>query len=292
MLLMGVWWSFLSLWAYLSTKFNFYHTKPTKYTESYLERKSYIPQPIWPKFPLEPILKVFFAGLGMIVECFFFLNEDEDGNKHFSLGFYSSFNETGQLIEQSKFHHLMMYSFFVVSGTLDLLSLYVMRYPKHTTKLFLGLALLVEGFVFSLHLHGRNLFNATVHEILIFVVFANAAFAFLRMYRSANLLINCSGAFCAILQGTWLIHMAVALYGKHPLDEDNSPTLSAAFMAGCFFLHFLAIAVSMLILYTILFLYFRRVANRRKTLLRSLNTPDEPDKGMLLMDMSQEQALA
>ena len=289
MLWMGVMSIFYSLWAYLSTKFNFYHTRPNLYTESHLERKSYIPQPLWPKFPLEPIQRLLLAVLGMIVECFFFLDEGEDGHKHFSVGVYSSFDENGRLADQAKFHHLMMYSFFALSGLVDLLALYVIRYPKHTTKLFLGLAFLVEGFIFSFHLHGHNTFDVTVHEILIYVVFANAAFAFLRMYLSANLLINCSTAFCVTLQGTWLIHMGVALYGKHPLDEDNSPELSSAFMAGCFFLHFLLIAVAMLILYTVLLLFFSRVAKRRKALFPSLNTPEEPDKGMLLMDMSQEQ---
>ena len=125
-----------------------------------------------------------------------------------------------------------------------------------------------------------------------YVVFTNALFAFLRMYKSANLLINGGFVFCATLQGTWLIHMGVALYGHHPLDEENSSKLSSEFMAGCFF-HFLLIAFSMLFLYTLLFLYFSYVGKRRKTLFQPLDSCDDPAEAVILLkDMSQEQVAA
>ena len=259
------------------------------YTEFYLERKSYIPQPFFHKFPLEPVLKVLLPGLGVIVECFFFLDREDNGHNHIYIGVYSVYDEDGHLGGQGKFHHLTMYIFFVVSGLVDLLSLYLIRYPKHTTKLFLGFAMLVEGFIFSFHLDGRPQLNVTLHTMLMYVVFTNASFAFLRMYKSGNLLINAGFAFCTTLQGTWLIHMGVALYSKHPLDEENSEDLSSEFMVGCFFFHFLLVSVSMFILYTVLFLCLSCFAKRRKTLVQPLDSPDEPERSILLEDMNQEQ---
>ena len=86
-LLMGIAWIVNSFWAYLTTKFKFYHTKPTMYTESHLETKSYIPQLLWPKFPVEPVMKLLLSGLGIIVEYFFFVQRDENGHEHVLVGF-------------------------------------------------------------------------------------------------------------------------------------------------------------------------------------------------------------
>ena len=253
------------------------------YTESHLERKSYIPQPFLPRVPLEPILKLFLPGLVIIIECFFLVHRDENGHERVSVGIYMIYDESGHLGPKNELHHLTIYIFFVASGMVDLLSLYAVRYPKHTTKLFLGFTFLVEGFLFSFHPHSRSLFSVTVHEILTYVVFANATFAFLRMYKSANLLINCSFALCTTLQGTLLILMGVVRYDEHPLDEHSRPMFRSAFMADFVFLHFLLIAISMLTLYTVLLIYFSHAANKEKTLLHSVNNPDKPD-------ISQEQA--
>ena len=290
-LLLGFSWMVLSLWAYLSKKLQLYHNQPTMYTESELERKSYIPMPFCRNIPIESISKIFLPGLAIIMECFFFVDRDENGYEHVWVGVYSVYGEDGHLRDQGKFHHLTIHLFFVTSGLVDLLSLYI-RYPKHTSKLFLGFAMLVEGVVFLFHLGERSLFNVTLHQLLILVVFTNASFAFLRMHKSANLLINAGFGFCATLQGTWLIHMGVALYGKQPLDEENSQHFSSAFMVGCFFLHFLLIVVFMLILYTVLSLYLSYLARRKKTLFQSLKCSDETERDILLKSLSQEQAAA
>ena len=274
-LLMGIVWMLHSLWAYLSAKLC--HTKPTTYTESHLERKSYIPQPFLPKVPFEPIFKQLLPGLMIIMECFFYVRRDENGQEHVSVGISSVYDESVHLGPKNELHHLTIYIFFVASGMVDLLSLYVVRYPKHTTQLFLGFAFLVEGFLFSFHLPGRSLFSVAAHKILIYAVFANASFAFLRMYKSANLLINGGFAFCTTLQGTLLILMGVVLYDEHPLDEDSSPMFHSAVILDFVFLRFLLIAITVLTLYAVLLVCSSHAANKEKTPFHSLNTPDKPD---------------
>ena len=250
-LLYGFLLTLFAFWLHLTKKFHYYRDRPERYTRQELERKSYIPQPICYRFPLEPTLKILLSSMGMFVEAFMFASRDENNVEHVSMGVYSPYDECGHLGEQAKLHHLTMYACFAVSGIVDLLSLFA-DFPKHTSKLFFVFAFLAEGFLLHFHVEGRSLFNANAHVLLIYVIAGNIVFGLLRMYDSFNVLVNTGFAFCLTLQGSWFVQIGVFLYGKHPLNEDNDEMSSSAFMVASFIWHFMFLAIFDVVVYAIL----------------------------------------
>ena len=56
-----------------------------------------------------------FTGLAIIIECFFFLDREENGREHVYVGVYSVYKD-GHLQGQGKFHHLTILFFFCHLG--------------------------------------------------------------------------------------------------------------------------------------------------------------------------------
>ena len=187
-----------------------------------LARKSWIPQPFLKKVPLEPIIKTILPGLGVLVELFMNVKYDSAGKSHLVfLSYKVHFNEnTGQYSDLNRFYHVCLYSTFVLSGIVDLLSLCV-RLPRATSQLFLCFAIYCEAFLFSFHVHGRNLFNNSVHQVLLMFVITTAVFATLRMLNPRNLFINAGLAGSMMLQGTHLIQAGWILYGGTHWDVES-----------------------------------------------------------------------
>ena len=226
-----------------------------------LSRKSYIPLPFCPRIPIEPIIKIILPSIGLVAEFFF---DVVDG--HLVLTTYSAFSEDGTFGSQGKLHHISMYSAFLLSGVIDLVSLCV-KLPKHTTQLFLSLAFWVEGILFYFHTGGRTDFNVAVHFILTAVIFFCAVVAMLRMIQTSNLFINMSFSFGVLLQGTWFIQAGFALFppsGKawvqetntvhgHMEDADDESSHNATmFVSACFTWHIMGIALLALVSWVLL----------------------------------------
>ena len=60
---------------------------------------------------------------------------------------YKIYTEDGDLADLGKLQHITMYSAFLLSGIIDVLSL-VIKFPHHTSQIFAALAFWIEGILF------------------------------------------------------------------------------------------------------------------------------------------------
>lgn len=256
-----------------------------------LSKRSWIPFPCT-RFPLEPIGKVLFPAVGMMVEAFLDYKTDEEGNRHLIVTVYSPWNADGSLNGMSKLHHITMYGSFMLSGIIDLTILCV-KLPKQTSMLFLTVAFVVEGLLFYLHTMGRDLLNVELHSLLFYAIFACVVFSFLRVFSATNLLINLGLGSSMLLQGTWFVQAGYILFGgfmnNHPLelskgsqgeyspeDSDDDSHKYIMFVVACFTWHLVLVALSNVLTWVFLSiclrtrLLHRRNPKRRAGLLTSL----------------------
>lgn len=212
--IMGICWIITSIWNHITT--NNKKPKLRRKHISVLQQRSWLPLCCCPNLPVEPILKILLCTLLLLIEVFFNYAED-DGHPD------------GMLQDQAKFHYITTHCCFILSGIVDLLSIFL-HLPHLASSAFLSLAFLVEGIVFYLH-HCTN--------IVLVAIYASFIFSVLRFLSATNLFINLGFGTSILLQGTWLIHGGYFLYGGfiEKLPEDDG---SINFVKNCAKLFFLA----------------------------------------------------
>ena len=265
-LLYGFWWMFVSFWYQLTTPSRVLGKGKTGSSgvtyaefkrESEIIRKSYIPQPFWPKVPLEPLIKFILCVIGIIGEGFF--DVDPKTGRLFA-AVYQIHDESGYFKDQSKIHHITMYLAFALSGIVDLLTLFI-KVPRHTSKIFLAIAFFLEGLLFWFHAHGRPDLDLMVHELLNYAIFACAGFAALRMWQPFNLFVNTGLSFSMLLQGVWFIHLGVVLYIQKWNMEDHRGIM---FTVACYSWYIVGIMFFLLVMYILMLACLRSSVKYRK----------------------------
>lgn len=267
-LVFGLAWAVMAFWTGFKLQSRSKKAKKPDGASSYssykhdhrLSRKSWIPQPCCQRIPVEPILKILLPLMGVIVEEFFEF-QPVPGNTdqiHLVVFVYTPV-KNGQFMGEGKLQHIIMYSVFLVSGVIDLLTLCV-RLPPRTSQLFLTLAFLAEGLLFYFHVGSEDRgLSTSVHQIITAITFACMFFSALRMLRAANLFVNSGLAFSIILQGSWFIQAGYLLF---PPDR-NKPWLASEqnadshtfehdavmFVAVCLVSHIICLALFLLALW-------------------------------------------
>ncbi len=244
-----------------------------------LTRKSWLPLPCssLSRVPLEPIIKVVLPFIGILVEAFLKVVKDHQGKAHITGTVYHVYQSDGYLNHLDKLQHITMYAAFLLSGIVDISTIFV-KFPHQTSALFLALAFLTEGILFYFHTDGRDPINIQIHFILTLVIGVCVLFAFLRTMCATNLLINLGLGFSIFLQGTWFIQTAHFLYppggkgviinelnrhhheGNHNGYEHHSAVM---FIACSLTWHIMIIMIGMLIVWVILLLLMRSSVGRR-----------------------------
>ena len=258
-----------------------------------LSRKSWLPLPCSPlsRVPLEPIIKIVLPFIGILVEAFLTVVKDHQGKPHITGSVYHVFRNDGYLNHLDKLQHITMYAAFLLSGTVDILTIFV-KFPHQTSALFLALAFLTEGILFYFHIDGRDPINIQVHFILTLVIGVCVLFAFLRSMYATNLLINLGLGFSIFLQGTWFIQTAHFLYppgGKgviinemnryHEGNDDGHDYHAAVMFIACSLTwHVTLIMIGMLIVWVILLHLMRSGAGRRFLKKRGVVRLNPPQK--------------
>ena len=172
-------------------------------------------QPVWyscpgarlSAIPVEPIVKVVFAVLGILAELFV----ARSATLH---------DEDGELIGQhlDNYTHSLMYGFFGLSGVVDLViwfDLYPL--PPKFDYLVFSLALCFEGLLFCFHLHGRDELNVRLHTFLYILVFVTAAVFFLAVISDQFFhFVGFLRAYLISLQGSWFFQAGFVLFGPNP----------------------------------------------------------------------------
>nr|XP_002124337.1 transmembrane protein 45B isoform X1 [Ciona intestinalis] len=155
---------------------------------------------------VEGIVKVVFISIGILVELFY--PGSPGGHLH---------NSTGGYTHPMNWQHATMYFFFGISGVADIVS-HTARHvvPAGMDRLFGGLALFIEGYLFFFHLHGRSHIDTRVHILLVLTVWPSALFAFIECLvmnkRKLLHIFEMLHTVLLIAQGTWFWQAAYILY--------------------------------------------------------------------------------
>ena len=189
------------------------------------------PSPTLSKIPVEPLMKVILAVIGVLVELPF-------GNSA------TLFNENGDVVADNlpNYGHAMMYGFFGLSGVVDLVMWYnILPLPPKFDYLALSFAFWMEGLLFSFHLSGRSELDVQVHTILYIIVFVTAAVFFLAAISDQLMpFMGFVKAYLLSLQGTWFIQVGFVLRGPHRWENTHS---NVEFAGIVFAFHALALFV-------------------------------------------------
>lgn len=254
----GISWIALSFWLHLSTPAITGHTQTRKTTytdykrEAKLGRVSYIPQPFCSKVPLEPLIKILLSCIGILCEAF---ADIRDG--HFVWNVINI--STGPLQSVSRLHHLTMYGAFLLSGLVDVIGL-IVRIPRNMSKLFLSLALFIEGLLFWYHTHDKEHLSVALHSLLIIVIFIALFLSLVRVLQPCNVIINSLLGTMLLTQGTWFIHVGSILYGHHShwsVSDEASSTNQIMFAVVIFNWHVLGNMFFTLLVYILMLAIFR-----------------------------------
>lgn len=174
------------------------------------------------KIPLEPIVKVFCAFLGVLGELVI----------HAS---WALIGKDGEFVKDNvnNHSHTAMYCFFGLSGVVDLVIWYgALPLPPMCDYLIMSACFWVEGFLFYFHLHGHEELSVRLHTILYIIIFITAALFLADVFFTQNrALFSLMRAILLGVQGSWFYQIAFVLYGPNPWK--NTPTnvevLSIAF---------------------------------------------------------------
>ena len=188
------------------------------------------------KFPVEPIVKLLLAILGVLGELVL--------SKAWTLT-----DKDGEFVTENlnNHSHTAMYCFFGLSGVVDLLMWYdVTLLPPKCDYVIFSACFWVEGFLFYFHLHGHSAISVRLHTILYMIIFITAALflADVCLARRQSLL-ALMRAIVVGVQGTWFLQIAFVLYGSNPWKDTPS---NVEFLAVAFAWHlFVFIAVALVI---------------------------------------------
>lgn len=201
-------------------------------------------QPVWyscpgarfSAIPVEPIVKVVFAVLGVLAELF--------------VGRAATlYDDDGELVAKhlDNYTHAVMYGFFGLSGVVDLVMWFeLFPLPPKFDYFVSSLAFFFEGLLFCFHLHGRDELNVRLHTFLYILVFVTAAVFFLAVISDQFFhFVGFLRAYLLSLQGSWFFQIGFVLFGPNPWK--NSP-VRVEFLSIVFAFHALTWFVVHLIL--------------------------------------------
>ena len=255
-LIWGLWWTFTSFWTYLClSKRNKSSSRGRTRQplssflyedDDYLSKQSWLTKPCCTKVPLEPLVKVILPGLGVMSAMFLHV----DRQWKFVPFVYTVHMVDGHMTTLGRMYHITMYSAFVFAGIVDLVS-YYLKLPRHTSQFFTSFAFFSEALLFHYHVHGRDSFNTTIHNILVVIATFCATCSFLRMLNPRNLLLNTCVAGGMLMQGTWFFQAGFILYGKYSVWKWQSPSL-VHFTAILAVWHFLTVSAFLVTIFLIM----------------------------------------
>ena len=192
------------------------------------------------RIPMEPLIKVILALGGIMVELPFAKSAtlfDKNSGEFLSANL-------------PNYQHAMMYCFFGLTGIVELVIWYdILPLPPKIDYLAMAFAFWMEGFLFSVHLHGRDELNARLHSILYVIIFITAAIFTLATFCDQVLpFLSFVKIYLLSLQGTWFFQIAFVLYGPKPWKNIHS---NVEFVAIAFALHALSLFLIQLIAHII-----------------------------------------
>ncbi|BFZ24686.1 hypothetical protein BsWGS_27725 [Bradybaena similaris] len=189
-------------------------------------------------WPVEAVIKIVVSLLGIIAEVGWNLPHP------------------GMVLVQ----HATMYFFFMISGVVDLSLHLGLPLPPGTDYAALALAFLMMGFLFTNHLHDRELLDVKIHVMLSYVIFLTVLVILLEARHQKSAMLTLSRSFLVILQGSWLCAVGLILYshGDHNEAWDLKSHSDVMLAAVYFCWHCAAIFILLVILTAVMSLCYRK----------------------------------
>ena len=108
--------------------------------------------------------------------------------------------------------HIVMYSAFIFGAIIEILLYHKYDLPKRVDYALGLIAFAVESFLFSNHLHSRDMLDIHVHTLLVFAINGCVVFCALEMYDPTQILFTYGRITFTLLQGTWFCTVGFILY--------------------------------------------------------------------------------
>ena len=305
----GLWWIFLSIW---------YHLRPPQDSSKAIKKarcfqtklqstdfelrtghgcsKSWLPQPLFPSIPMEPILKIVCGSIGIFSQAFLSLViTEKEGSRRLEWHMYRIFDDKGNFNRVNKFQHITMYSGFMLSGVIDLLCLFA-KFPRATSPLYFTLAFVVESALFWFHFGGHGVLTATYHELHLVIIFSCIVFSYLRTHANSNMFLVNIGLSCSILlQGTWFLQSSFLVFkdGDKVWEllraEPQSKKLEhmvPMYLGAVFTWHLMAVAMATLIIWIIMYCTVNRSCIVTRRNIQASTLPAEYIEDLMMMNKS------
>eukprot|EP01024_Parvocaulis_polyphysoides_P044069 TRINITY_DN40505_c0_g1_i4.p1 TRINITY_DN40505_c0_g1~~TRINITY_DN40505_c0_g1_i4.p1 ORF type:complete len:339 (-),score=30.45 TRINITY_DN40505_c0_g1_i4:64-1014(-) len=206
-IIMGIWWTINVFCLQLQQEKNSSNNR-----QAVFRCRSWYLWPWKPEWPLEPIVKVMAAFIGIVVELIL-SGHGEWRKLYASDGYFCE----GHL---NNWQHGAMYGAFGLSGLVDLLGADG-KLPKHIESAFLALAFIVEGELMGFHLKGSPL-EIRIHLILTLLIFYCVITVLGEMCAQNSFVMSCAKCHAVILQGAWFNHVGSILYLGHVAWDEES----------------------------------------------------------------------
>nr|XP_015217021.1 PREDICTED: transmembrane protein 45A [Lepisosteus oculatus] len=109
----------------------------------------------------------------------------------------------------------------------------------------------LPGFLFLYHLHGRDMLDVHVHQLLLYAIFGGALTTFLEVFQRGNILLELLRASLSLLQGSWFWQIGFVLYPPSGLAEwDLKDHNNMMFITMCYCWHFAFALVTVAVVYS------------------------------------------
>ncbi|KAG5852715.1 hypothetical protein ANANG_G00065530 [Anguilla anguilla] len=186
---------------------------------------------------IEGSVMLSFSVIGMLAEQFV-----ADG-PHLHLYDYA----------EQRWNHLMnwqhatMYLFFGLAGVVSLAVHTTGAAPLALDRMLLAIAFFTEGFLFLYHLHGRDMLDVHIHQLLLYAIFGGALTSFLEVFQRGNILLELLRAALSLLQGSWFWQIGFVLYppsGRAEWDLKDHNSMMFITMCYCWHLAFSLLTVA------------------------------------------------
>ena len=155
---------------------------------------------------VEGIVKVVACSVGMVLEIL----------ASFDYGRHSYPVWIGDL------QHVTMYFFFFLSGVVDVMKTKSRILPQNTDYVFFAISFLIEGHLFSFHLHGRSDLDTSVHHVLLYVIWMCVVAICLEALYPTSSTAAYFRSYCVLLQGVLFIQVGFILYNPFTGPWDNT----------------------------------------------------------------------
>ncbi|XP_030647733.1 transmembrane protein 45A [Chanos chanos] len=184
----------------------------------------------------EGAVMVSFSVIGMLAEQFV-----PDGPK---LRLYDYTEQHWDRL--MNWQHATMYLFFCLAGITILIVHSTDSAPFGLDRFLLGIAFFNEGFLFLYHLHGRDMLDVHVHQLLLYATFGGALTCMLEVFHRGNILLELLRGTLSLLQGSWFWQIGFVLYppSGQLWDLKNHNNMMFITMCYCWHLAFALLTVA------------------------------------------------